>query len=97
MNRAVCFFNGNRICVNKPFRVEGIRQAQAMAALPWVVGQFDVEAALRRHVVRHLADKLAATIPKLTHYLPLRQFDPGICSVQIMKRAFLSLVKFLTI
>jgi hypothetical protein len=29
--------------------------------LPWVAGQFDVEAALRRHLVRQMTDKLAAT------------------------------------
>ena len=28
-----------------------------------VVGQFDVEAALRRHLVRQVTDKLAATSP----------------------------------
>jgi hypothetical protein len=38
------------------------------------VGQFDVAAALCRHVVRHLADKLAATTAKLTHYRMPRAF-----------------------
>jgi hypothetical protein len=32
------------------------------------VRQFDVAAALRRHLVRHVMDKLAATTPKLTYY-----------------------------
>jgi hypothetical protein len=32
-----------------------------MTAVHRIVGRFDVEAALRRHLVRRLTDKLAAT------------------------------------